>query len=327
MKILVTGAAGFMGSWLVDELIARGHDVTGIDNLSGGFQHNVNPACRFIERDLRDDIEDVVAGQEAIFHLAAYAAEGQSVFSPKEINDINIRPMNNLLVAAVNHGVKRFVFTSSMAVYGNNVPPFHESFLNQPEDPYGCSKAYCEQMLRIFARTYGLEAVIIRPHNVFGPRQNISDPYRNVLGIWMNMVMAGKAPFVYGDGDQVRAFSYIEDITGPLANALDCPAGSVINLGSPDMVTINEACRTLLDVMQSPLEPVHLEARPCEVKIAYCTTAESVRLLGYARNHTLRMGLEKMLDWAKDVGVQQPSYRIPLEITKNAPKVWREKMI
>ncbi len=327
MKILVTGAAGFMGSWLVDELIARGHDVTGIDNLSGGFQHNVNPACRFVVRDLREDIEDVVAGQEVIFHLAAYAAEGQSVFSPKEINDINIRPMNNLLVAAVNHGVKRFVFTSSMAVYGNQMPPFHESLPNRPEDPYGCSKAYCEQMLKIFARAYGIEAVIIRPHNVFGPRQNISDPYRNVLGIWMNMVMAGKAPFVYGDGDQVRAFSYIEDITGPLANALDCPPGSVINLGSPDMVTINEACRTLLDVMQSPLEPVHLEARPCEVKVAYCTTAESVRLLGYARNHTLRMGLEKMLDWAKDVGVQKPSYRIPLEITKNAPKVWREKMI
>ncbi len=327
MKILVTGAAGFIGSWLVDELIERGHEVTGVDNLSGGFRENVNPKCRFFERDLRDEIYDIVVGQDAIFHLAAYAAEGQSVFSPKEVNDINIRPMNNLLVAAVNHGVKRFIFTSSMAVYGNQMPPFHESWPKRPEDPYGCGKAYCEDMLKIFSRAYDFEHVIIRPHNVFGPRQNISDPYRNVLGIWMNMVMRGKAPFIYGDGEQIRAFSYIEDIVGPLANALECPSGSIVNLGGPDLSSINEACRTLLEVMESDLVPVNLEARPCEVKVAYCTTQYSIDLLGYQARHTLRMGLEKMADWAKDVGVQEPSYRIPLEITKNAPRVWREQLI
>src|SRR3990167_5050156 len=156
MKILVTGAAGFMGSHLVDELIRRGHDVTGVDDLSGGFRANVNKDCRFVEMDLRDgDVLKVVKDQDAIFHLAAYAAEGQSVFSPCEINDINIRPMNNLLAAAANYGIEHFIFTSSMAVYGRQAAPFDELMDCRPEDPYGASKAYCERMLSIFSETYG----------------------------------------------------------------------------------------------------------------------------------------------------------------------------
>lgn len=327
MKILVTGAAGFMGSHLVDELIERGHDVTGIDDLSGGYRENVNKDCRFLEFDLRDEIQtdEAVRGQDAIFHLAAYAAEGQSVFSPCEINDINIRPMNNLLVAAVNHDVQDFIFTSSMAVYGKQVPPFDELLDPRPVDPYGCGKAYCERMLSIFAETYGFRRMIIRPHNVYGPRQNIADPYRNVLGIWMNMVMRGKAPFIYGDGDQIRAFSYVGDITKPLANAMGHEG--IVNLGGAQTVSINSACRILLGVMESDLEPVYLEARPREVKVAYCTTERSKRMLRYSEDHTLRDGLVKMARWAKEVGAQEPSYRIPLEITKNAPRVWKEKMI
>lgn len=327
MKVLVTGGAGFMGSWLVDALILLGHDVTSVDNLSGGYRRNVNPVCRFVKRDLRDDVDRLVKGQDVIFHLAAYAAEGQSVFSPKEINDINIRPMNNLLVAAVNHGIKKFVFTSSMAVYGAQRAPFHEGMTRKPEDPYGCSKSYCEQMLEIFSRTYGFKSCIIRPHNVYGPRQNIADPYRNVLGIWMNMVMRGKAPYVYGDGAQVRAFSYIEDIVGPMAAALQPNATGIVNLGGAVHTTINEACRTLLEVMGSDLRPVHLEARPCEVKIAYCTTRKSETDFGFRQRHSLAQGLAKMLRWVNQVGTSKPSYRIPLEIIKNAPRVWRERMI
>src|SRR3972149_11411539 len=143
MKILVTGGAGFMGSWLVDELLARGHEVVSVDNLSGGFMRNVNKDCKLVKMDLRDTkkVFKVVKGMDIIFHLAAYAAEGQSVFSPIEINDINIKPMNNLLVAAVNNGVKKFVFTSSMAVYGNQKPPFEEAMERLPEARYGCGEA------------------------------------------------------------------------------------------------------------------------------------------------------------------------------------------
>jgi len=330
-KVLVTGGAGFMGSWLVDELINRGHEVTSVDDLSGGFMRNVSKGCRFVKMDLRDakKVDRVVKGQDIICHLAAYAAEGQSVFSPIEINDINITPMNNLLVSAVNHDVKKFLFTSSMAVYGSQKAPFSESMPAKPDDPYGVGKLYCERMLQIFSEVYDFDHVIIRPHNVFGIRQNISDPYRNVLGIWINSIMRGKPPYIYGDGRQTRAFSYIEDNNPALANAVEWEKanGQVINLGSHESISINDACRIVLDIMDSKLKPIYLEERPCEVKDAYCTTEKSERILKYRTNHSLRQGLGKMIGWAMEIGKQKPSYRIPLEITKRAPKVWREKMI
>jgi len=330
-KILVTGGAGFMGSWLVDELMKRGHAVTSVDDLSGGFMRNVGRGCRFVKMDLREakNVDRVVKGQDVICHLAAYAAEGQSVFSPAEINDINTTPMNNLLVSAVNHDVKKFLFTSSMAVYGAQKPPFNESMPTVPEDPYGVGKLYCERMLQIFSNVYGFSHVIIRPHNVYGQRQNISDPYRNVLGIWINSIMRGKPPYIYGDGKQTRAFSYIEDITAPMANAVewDKANGHAINLGSHEAISINDACHVVLKLMDSGMEPVYLEERPCEVKHAHCTTDKSENLLGYRTNHALEQGLKKMIDWARQVGEQKPSYRIPLEINKRAPRVWREKMI
>ncbi|MBM3304015.1 MAG: NAD-dependent epimerase/dehydratase family protein, partial [Candidatus Aenigmarchaeota archaeon] len=238
-------------------------------------------------------------------------------------------PMNNLLVSAVNHNVRKFLFTSSMAVYGAAKPPFNEKMPTIPEDPYGVGKLYCERMLQIFSGVYGFEHVIIRPHNVFGERQNISDPYRNVLGIWVNSIMRDRQPYIYGDGDQTRAFSYIEDITPPLANAVerDKANGQVINLGSHEPISINDACSLVLRLMGSDMKPIYLEERPCEVRHAHCTTDKSEGLLGYRTNHTLEQGLRKMIDWAREMGEQKPSYRIPLEITKKAPRVWREKMI
>lgn len=332
-KILVTGGAGFMGSWLVDELLKRGHSVVSVDDLSGGSLSNVNKNCKFIKMDLRDTekVEKIVKEEriEIIYHLAAYAAEGQSIFSPIQINDINIKAMNNLLVATVNKDVKRFVFTSSMAVYGNQRPPFNEEMSRIPEDPYGCGKAYCERMLEIFSKIYGFEYTILRPHNVYGPRQNISDPYRNVLGIWINMIMRGKPPYIYGDGEQTRAFSFIADVTPPVANAgLHNKAnGHIINVGSDEVVIINKACRIVLDIMDSNLEPIYLEERPGEVKHAYCTTEKSEKLLDYKSKTKLKDGIQKMVEWAKKVGPQKPTYRLSLEITKKVPKVWKEKFI
>jgi len=332
-NILVTGNAGFMGSWLVDELLARDHRVVGLDNLSGGYIGNVSERCKFIEMDLRDtsEVARIVKTEEidVIYHLAAYAAEGQSVFSPIQINDINITPMNNLLVAAVNNDVEKFIFTSSMAVYGNQRPPFDEDMPRIPEDPYGCGKAYCERMLEIFSEVYGFEHVILRPHNVYGPRQNISDPYRNVLGIWMNRIMRGKMPYIYGDGKQTRAFSFIDDVTPAIANAgsYENANGQIINIGSDEVVTINEACRLVLDSMDSDLKPIHFEDRPAEVKHAHCTTEKSERLLGYRTRTSFEDGVRKMVKWACEIGPQKPTYILPLEITKHVPQVWRERLI
>ena len=331
MKILVTGGAGFMGSWLVDELISRGCQVISVDNLHGGRKENINPKCRFVKMDLRDwgKVEKVTEGVDAIFHLASYAAEGQSFFSPIQINDINITPMNNLLVAAVNKDIEKFIFTSTMAVYGDQEPPFSEDMPRKPVDPYACAKAYCERMLEIFSKIYGLKYTIIRPHNVYGPRQNIYDPYRNVLMIWINRIMREKPPFIYGDGEQKRAFSYIKDVTPALANAIfrEKANREIINLGSNEVVTINEACRIVLTAMGSKLEPVHVEERPGEVKLAYCTVEKSEKLLDYTTRHTLSEGVTKMVKWAEKIGPQKPTYTLPLEIEKRVPRVWKEKLV
>ena len=321
-----------MGSWLVDELLGRGHEVIAADNLLGGKRENVNPNCEFIKADLTDSkqVSSIFKDRvDIIFHLAAYAAEGQSIFSPISINEINIAPMNNLLVEAINNNVKRFVFTSSMAVYGEQTPPFGEDLARQPSDPYGAAKSYCENMLEIFGHVYGLEYVILRAHNVYGPRQNIADPYRNVLGIWINRIMRGKNPIIYGDGKQKRAFSYVEDITPALANAgfYSSARDQIINLGSEEAVTINEACEVLLDLIGSTSKPEHVPSRPNDVREAYCTVEKAMKLLDYRTRHQLSSGLQKMVEWAKSVGPQEPTYTLPLEITKNAPKVWVEKSI
>ncbi len=332
-KMLVTGGAGFIGSWLVDELVDRGHNVVSVDDLSGGFKSNVNTKSKFIKADLRDHQKvNRIFGDEkfdTVFHLAAYAAEGQSIFSPIEINDINITPMNNLLVAAVNNNVQKFVFTSSMAVYGSQQPPFNEDMIPLPEDPYGCGKAYCESMLKIFAHTYNFDYAILRPHNVYGPRQNISDPFRNVLGIWINRIMKGKEPYIFGDGKQERAFSYIGDVAPAIANAgLNNKAnGQIINVGSKEVTSVNEACQVVLNAMDSKIKPIYQDERPGEVKYAFCTAEKSEKLLNYKTSTLLREGIKIMAKWAKEVGPQEPTYRLPLEITKKAPQVWKEKLI
>lgn len=330
-RILVTGGAGFMGSWLVDELLERGHDVVSVDNLSGGYMRNVNKDCEFIKGDLRNLalVKRITKDVDIIYHLAAYAAEGQSVFSPIEINDINITPMNNLLVCAVNNNVGKFVFTSSMSVYGQQKPPFDESLARKPKDPYAIAKAYCEVMLEVFHEAHGLGYVTIRPHNVYGPRQNIADAYRNVLGIWINRIMKGKPPFIYGDGKQVRAFSYVKDSIKALATSgfAKRADGEIINLGSPEAISINSACEIVLEEMDSDLKPVHTKPRPQEVKYAYSTTKKSERLLGYRNDNDFRKGIREMIEWARELGPQKPTYLLPLEIEKNAPLVWREKLI
>jgi UDP-glucose 4-epimerase len=330
-KVLVTGGAGFMGSWLVDELIKRGHQVVSADNLLGGSERNVNRDCKFVKADMRirDRVQEVVKGVDVIFHLAAYAAEGQSFFSPVAINEINIVPMNNLLVEAINSGVESFVFTSSMAVYGAQKPPFREDLPREPEDPYGAAKAYCETMLEIFSRTYGLRYTILRPHNVYGPRQNTADPFRNVLGIWINRILRNKPPLIYGEGEQTRAFTYVEDVTPAIANAAfhEKANSHIINVGSDEVTAINDACHTLLEIMGSELQPTYEAARPGEVKHAYCTVRKSMDLLDYKTSHTLKQGLSKMVDWARDLGPQEPTYRLPLEITRKAPRVWVEKLM
>lgn len=211
-NILVTGGAGFMGSHLASELIDRGHLVTVLDDLSGGFADNVDSRAQFIQGSITDEdlIKKIFSDEkfDYVFHLAAYAAEGLSHFIKKFNYENNLIGSVNLINASINHEVKCFVFTSSIAVYGKNQTPMTEEMVPVPEDPYGVAKLAVEQELRVSHEMFGLDYVIFRPHNVYGERQNIGDRYRNVVGIFMNQIMQDQPMTIFGDGQQSRAFTY-----------------------------------------------------------------------------------------------------------------------
>jgi UDP-glucose 4-epimerase len=325
-KILVTGGAGFIGSHVVDCLINEGHEVIVIDDLSGGLKENVNPKAKFIEGSICDKriVDEAMKGVDVVYHLAAYAAEGLSHFIRRYNYMNNVVGSINLIDAAINNKVECFLFTSSMAVYGKGNPPFDEEDSPTPEDPYGVAKFSVEQDLRIAHDLFGLNYIIIRPHNVYGERQYLGDPYRNVIGIFMNRIMQGKAPLIYGDGNQTRAFSYIDDVAPCIARApfIEAAKNQIINLGAAKAYTLNELAEEVLKAMNSDTKPEHTPPR-FEVKHAYCTTEKSERILGYKDKTTLQEGLKRMAKWAKKAGPMTPIVWEGYEIEEKLPEFWK----
>jgi len=225
MSILVTGGAGFIGSHIAAELIKRGYNVTVLDDLSGGFKDNLVEGITFVKGSITDPIlvNDLFEKNhfEFVYHLAAYAAEGLSHFIKRFNYTNNLIGSVNLINASVNTGVKCFVFTSSIAVYGATPElPMTEETPTHPEDSYGIAKLGVEQELIVCKEMFDLDYIIFRPHNVYGERQNIGDKYRNVVGIFMNQILQGKPMTIFGDGTQTRAFSYIGDIAPILAESI-----------------------------------------------------------------------------------------------------------
>ncbi|MHA1150295.1 MAG: NAD-dependent epimerase/dehydratase family protein [Promethearchaeota archaeon] len=332
MKILVTGGAGFIGSYVVDILIKQNHEILIIDDLSGGNRENINPNAKFIHKNLIDVNKRLLEDVEIIYHLAAFPAEGLSTFMPFYTSQNNYMAFLKLLVAAINSDVKTIVFTSSMAVYGNNLKvPFQETFPRNPVDPYGIAKAMCEQVLENYSREFGFNYVILRPHNVYGIRQNLCDPYRNVIGIWINRILNGKQPIIYGDGKQTRAFTYIDDITSCIVNSgtnKNC-FGENINLGSKRPYSIIEACEIVIKAFGINIKPIFNPARPLEVKHAYCSIEKSQKLLGFEEKTPLKEGINKMVSWAKAQPLPKFKYfkDSDYEITKKFPKTWKDKQL
>lgn len=341
MKILVTGGAGFIGSHVVDLLIKEGHKVYNVDDMSGGYWRNINPKCTFTKINLVDKhkihrfIEETKP--EIIYHLAADATEGRSQFTPVNCTERNYLAFLNTIVPAIKNGLKKFVAVSSMSVYGAQKPPFTEDLETRPEDIYGISKAAMESGLKVLAEVHGFAYTVIRPHNVYGPRQNIADPYRNVLGIFINQLLNGRRYYIYGDGEQKRAFSYIGDVAKyiSLSGFLDKCNGEIVNVGPREEYTINEASNKILEIffggkkkVPEDLRPVHLPDRPKEVKNAYCTNDKAVRLLGYKTSKTLEEGLELMIKWARKLGPQEFRYLKELElIGPSTPRTWKDKLL
>ena len=303
-KILITGVAGLIGSRMADWVIKNHpeYEIIGIDNLSGGYKENIHSKVKFYEIDCKDKtIQNVFETHKPtyVYHFAAYAAEGLSPFIRTYNYQNNLEATANIVNECIKHNVKRLVFTSTMAVYGHGNPPFDESHTPAPIDPYGIAKYACEMDIKVAGEQHGLDWCIIRPHNVYGNKQNIWDKYRNVLGIWMHQYMNNQPMTIFGDGEQKRAFSFIDDCLEPLWKAaVDKRASKqIINLGSGTFYTINEANSILREVIGDG-DYIHKEGRH-EVKDAHPTWSKSVALLDYEDKTSLHEGLDIMWNWAR----------------------------
>ena len=327
---LVTGAAGFIGAHVTRALVAEGRArVVALDDLSGGFRDNLPPEVEFVEGSVTDHA--LVARLferhpvRYVFHLAAYAAEGLSHFIRRFNYTNNVLGSMTLINEAVCHQIECFVFTSSIAVYGPIPSPMRETDTPVPEDPYGIAKLAVELDLAAAHRMFGLRYVIFRPHNVYGEYQNLGDPYRNVLGIFMNQIMQGKPMTIFGDGTQRRAFSYVGDIVPAIAASPWVPAaaGHVFNIGADVPYTVNELARTVAASMGVPNHPVeHLPAR-VEAHTAYGDHGKAVQVFGRCSHTPLDVGVRRMADWAKVGGVRSSRPFGSVEVTRNLPASWR----
>jgi len=330
MNALVTGGAGFIGSHVVDTLITEGLHVVVLDDLSGGFRENVNPAAEFVEGSIVDHelIMRIFVDYsfDYVFHLAAYAAEGLSHFI-KRFNYINnLIGSVNLINESVNHNIQCFVFTSSIAVYGKSHLPMSEDFTPKPEDSYGIAKLTVERELEISHRMFGLNYIVFRPHNVYGERQNIGDRYRNVIGIFMNQIMQGQPLTIFGAGNQTRAFSYIGDVAPTIAHSVfvEEAYNEVFNIGADTPYSVNTLAEEVCKAMGVTAQIRHVESRN-EVVHAYCSHQKCEEFLTYKAQVNLEEGLRGMAQWAKAVGARTSRNFEDIEITKNLPPVWLEQ--
>ncbi len=326
--VLVTGAAGFIGSHVVSELLERGYRVAALDDLSGGFRGNVDERATFVEGSVLD--VDLVNGLfdehrfTYVFHLAAYAAEGLSHFIKRFNYQNNLIGSVNLINASVNHDVRCFVFTSSIAVYGHAHSPVTEETPAIPVDPYGVAKLAVEQELRITREMFGLRSIIFRPHNVYGERQNIADRYRNVVGIFMNQILRGEPLSIFGDGTQSRAFSYISDVAPVMVDALSRAEAydQVFNIGAGRTYTINELGQAVSRSMGVPFRPRYLPARS-EVQHIHASHDKANSLLGYESRVGLEEGIDAMATWVKQVGARESTRFTAIEIERKLPTAYK----
>jgi UDP-glucose 4-epimerase len=328
-KVLVTGAAGFIGSHLVRGLQQNGgFEVVALDDLSGGYQENIPPHTNFIAGSVTDvELIDALFAEHKfryVYHLAAYAAEGLSHFIRRYNYETNLVGTMNLINGSINQRVERFIFASSIAVYGAGQVPMREDMTPVPEDPYGISKYACELDLKNAHEMFGLDFVIFRPHNVYGEYQNIGDRYRNVVGIFMNQILRGEPMSIFGDGEQQRAFSYVGDLVEPMIQAatLEAARNEVFNVGADTPYTVNELSAQIASAMGVSSHPVMKLPARNEVKVAFSDHSKAHAVFGTRNSTSLEDGLERMAAWVKRVGSRQSPKFSKIEVSRNLPEFW-----
>ncbi len=332
-KVLVTGVAGFLGSHLSEKIANMGNQVIGVDNMIGGYKDNVPKNIKFIQSDCCDfqKMKNITKNIDVLYHCAATAHEGLSVFSPYEIGKNNYLASLSVFSAAISNGVKRIIFCSSMARYGSQKYPFTEDMEPSPVDPYAIAKVAAEQTLINLCELNKIEWVIAVPHNIIGPRQKYDDPFRNVVSIMINRMLQKKAPIIYGDGEQKRCFSYIDDCLSCLIPMLDQQNlnKQIINIGpDEEFVTINKVAEICSNITGSNLKPIYKRERPREVKHATCSADKARKFLNYKTKTDLLTGIQKTFDYIKNRGVKPFDYNINLEIVNDlTPETWTKKEI
>lgn len=326
--ILVTGVAGFIGSHVAQLLVEQGHEVVGIDDLSGGFTENIPEGVCFYKCSLlnHEMVDSIFAhhSPHIVVHMAAYATEGLSFHIRRFNYHNNLLASVNLINASINHGVEGFVFTSSMSVYGDQKPPFAETLSYKPVDPYAVAKQAVEQDLKIAGEFHGLKWCIIRPYSVYGERQNMADAYRNVVAIFMNQALAGKPLTIFGDGNQRRAFSHISEVAPIIAAVVDRNDvwGQIFNVGGSVNYSINHLAEEVCLAVDVPFERIHLPPRQ-EVAMAWSDNQKTKDWFPHLFNPVpLSIGLESMAAWAIKRGPQRCKPFAAIEVKKNLHSKW-----
>jgi UDP-glucose 4-epimerase len=333
MHIFITGVAGFLGSNLADYYLNKGFKVSGCDNLVGGDLENIHSDVIFYQgncEDLDFMTKSTQNKVDLLCHAAAYAHEGLSSISPTLICNNNVTGSVSVFTAAIRNKVKRIVYCSSMARYGNIKIPFYEDDLLNPVDPYGVSKVASEKILKILCDTHGVEYNIAVPHNIIGPKQKYDDPFRNVVSIMINLILQNKQPIIYGDGEQKRCFSDIDDCIFCLDKLLTDKSikSQTVNIGpDEEFVSINELFKIISNKLQFNQEPRYFNDRPNEVKHATCSSDKARELLGYKTTVNLDQSINKVIDFIQKKGPKKFQYNYELEIeNEKTPKTWTEKL-
>jgi UDP-glucose 4-epimerase len=304
-----------------------GRAVVVLDDLSGGFRRNVSAACELVCGSVEDAATvDALFERhrfEHVYHLAAYAAEGLSHFVRSFNYRTNLLGSVNVINAAVRWRTSGFVFASSIAVYGEGPPPFREEQAGAPRDPYGVSKLAVEQDLACARETFGLRSIVFRPHNVYGDRQNLADPHRNVVGIFMRQALAGRACTIFGDGRQRRAFSWVGDVAPLIARSVETPAawGRTFNIGADEPVPVLELAERVQRALGVRTGVEHLPARH-ELAEVFADHSRVREVFGFRSSVRLDEGLVRMARWARDVGIRPPRSVAPIEVRRGLPSAW-----
>tara|TARA_Y100000591_G_scaffold228521_1_gene199518 strand:- start:585 stop:1586 length:1002 start_codon:yes stop_codon:yes gene_type:complete len=332
MHIFITGVAGFLGSNLADYYLEKGFKVSGNDNLIGGEKQNLDPKVNFYQYDCEnlEKNNKYFKDVDVVIHAAAFAHEGLSVFSPYLITKNIFSGSVAVFTAAIKQKVKRIVYCSSMARYGNISQPFKETDIPNPVDPYGIAKLSAEKVLINLSNTHGIEYNIAIPHNILGPKQKYDDPFRNVASIMINLMIQNRQPVIYGDGNQTRSFSDVNDCIyciDKLATDQNITS-ETFNIGPDEnYITINELYKKISNILKFNKEPMYYPDRPNEVKYSNCSADKAREMLGYRTEFDVDRSLNRMVDFITKNGPKKFIYNYDIEINnEKTPETWSKKI-